>query len=130
MGKMDFLLVVIPILIILDAIVDVLFMRGKKFVSKILENIYKSALISLPFIYSNINIEYIIGFLIMYWSFHFSMFDPMFNLTAQLDIDFVGTSSGFYDKILKKLNTNAWILRGFMFVFAIAFYFIAIRKGL
>ena len=129
MKSNDLLLLVFLVLIILDALTDVLFYKSKKFESKIIENIYKAVLMTTPMFYLGINRDLIISFLVVYICFHVLIFDTSFNLIAKADINFVGTSSGFYDKLLKKLgNWWTWVLRITIFAIGITIYICSLRN--
>lgn len=126
--KTDLILLLIPALILLDSLTDVLWFRGDKAGSKIIENVYKTGLIIVFLSAFGVDRDFIVGSIILYWSFHFLMFDASFNLMAHLDINYVGTTSGVYDKIMKKLgNIWPWFLRVTIFSIAIFLYYNYLR---
>lgn len=127
--KTDLILLLTPFLILLDSLTDVLWFRGDKAGSKIIENVYKTGLIIVFLSVFGIDRDFIIGSIILYWSFHFLLFDVLFNLLAHLDINYVGTTSGVYDKVMKKLGKVwPWVMRVTIFAIAIFIYYNSLKK--
>jgi hypothetical protein len=129
MKKRDLILLLFFGLILIDVLTDILWFRGDKSGSKIIENVYKTILVSSVLWFVGIDRNKIIGLIILYWSMHLYFFDPAFNLMARLDINYVGTTSGIYDVVLKKLgNYWTWIIKSVVLFIGVFIYLNSLRK--
>ena len=106
MKKSIFILIIFIILILLDAFTDALFYNGYMSNSKIIENIYKVGLFTVPILYiKGFNWKDILYLGLLYWFLHIALFDTAFNLMAGFYASYVGTTSGYYDVLMHKLST-------------------------
>ena len=103
MKKYTFLIIIL-LLVLSDSGTDVLFYRGLKFESKVLENLYKLGLVITILRFVKIDWQIIFFMIFTYFGIHLVFFDLSFNLFAGLDLGFVGTSSGIYDAISKNFG--------------------------
>ena len=102
-------------LIILLALTDALFFRGKKSKSKIIEELTHVIFITIPILYPNIEWRFISQLLLTYLFLRIALFDPLFNLFSNLDINYIG-STDIWNKAIKTLNLksfNFWLIRIF-----------------
>lgn len=122
------ILLVYSILIILLALTDTLFNKHHKATSKIVEEVaFASVLFSL-LLFKEFSIDYIVAVYIMYIMLRISLFDFFFNILSNLQYDYSGTTTFFWDKLMSYFkNWKFWILRGFFYGLAVLIWYHKIK---
>ena len=117
------------LLTILAATTDALFFNGNKKPSKLVESFFQGLLILVPILYKpNFDIWYLINILIMYACIRIAIFDLTFNLITKLGINYVGTTTYLYDKIMNQIkDVWFWVARLFFLFVAVLIYYITIK---
>lgn len=123
------ILIAYIILTALAAITDALFFEGNKSASKLVESAFQIGIFFVPILYKkNFDFWYLFSCGLAYLFVRMAIFDPIFNLFAHLDINYIGTTTPVYDDIMDKLSyIFIWFYRVFMMGLAVLIYFKKIK---
>ena len=117
------ILITLITILILKALTDALFFRGKKRLSKWVEEAWFIVLVILAWTHNRQSENEFIAVLMCYYFLRAAIFDTLYNIFANLPIIYKGSTSS-WDDYMKKLTTWQYAaLKLFLLAISLIIYF-------